>query len=198
MKKFISLALAVIFVACSFCACQSKPTADLTEENISKTIETAFTALQAVDEEALGTYVKASSLNFLLGYTKKYAQFDELGKAMFANLSYEIKEINVKKKTATVLVKNKDMRALAMDFTKSLVEEYSTVELLSKLSDEAWLDENLSQLTGEIDAAQIKSEAAEIEIKIEQKKDHLVLVFSQSAEDEISGGVLGAIMSIAM
>lgn len=195
MKKLISAALAAILIAATFCACSSKPTAELTEANITKTIDTAFTALREVDEEALGTYVNASSLKFLLGYTKKYTQFDDLGKAMFANLTYEIKSIDVQGQTAVISVNNKDLSEISSEFTQSLTAEYSTLELLKKLSDEQWLDDNLASLTSKIDAAQMKEQPAEITVKIEQAKDHLVLFFGVSEEDAISGGALGAIMS---
>ena len=44
MKKTVSLILAVIMIAATFASCTG-PNADMTEENITSTVDTAFTAL---------------------------------------------------------------------------------------------------------------------------------------------------------
>lgn len=149
-----------------------------------------------MDKKALDTYVDSKTLAVILNYTEKHEQFKKLGVAMFANLSYEIKSIDLEGKTVTLEVKNKELGAAATEFTQSLLRTYSTMQLLERLSNDEWLDNNLSSLTAKIDEASMKEEPAEITIKIEQKKENLVLVFDENAENEISGGVLGAINSI--
>lgn len=52
MKKIISISLAFIMIALSFCAC-SKPTAKMSEGNVKKTVNTAFSALKDFDTEDL-------------------------------------------------------------------------------------------------------------------------------------------------
>lgn len=196
MKKALCAVLTAIFIAAVFCSCSSKPTAEMTEENITKTVDTAFTALKEVDEETLKKYVNSNTLGVLLVYTSRYEQFDTLGKAMFANLSYEIKSIDIESKTVVVSVMNKDLSKIASDFTQSLMSEYSTSQLIKILSDDKWLNEHLATLTAQIDAAPMKSESAEFKVRVEPDGDHLVLTLSEKAENDISGGALGAIMGI--
>lgn len=76
-----------------------------------------------------------------------------------------------------------------------LLSTYSTLTLLSHLSNDAWLDENLSDLTGRIDSAPMMSEAQEITITITQGEDNLIFGFDETAENGVSGGALGAIKS---
>lgn len=197
MKKLISLSLAILLIAISFSACSQKPNNEFTQENVTKTVTTAFDALKNVDTETLETYVSSSTLSILSSYIDKKDQFKELGKAMFANLSYEIKDINLENNTVTVAVINKDLKASTEKYTKSLLKAYTKIQLLQRLNDDKWLDNNLSKLTAQIEKAQIQKEPTEITISIQQKSNNLVLVFDETAEDAVSGGAIGAIKNIA-
>lgn len=194
MKKIISLTLAVIMIALSFCAC-SKPNAELTENNVKKTVNTAFTALKDFNTEDLRTYVNSNTLNLIITYAEKHQQFVDLGQAIFKNLDYEIKDINLDLKTVTVSVTNKNLASAAQNFADSL-KVYSTFQLLSKLSDKEWLNSNLSSLTDAIKASPDKEGYVDITLHINQKDDHLVLTFTSEAEDEVSGGAVSAIQSV--
>ncbi len=193
MKKFISLTLAVIIIAASFSACSSKPNAELTEENVTKTVDTVFDALKKVDTKALDTYVLSGTLGILVDYTEKQEQFKELGTAIFSNLSYEVKSVDLENKTVTLSVINKDLADASEKYTKNLLKSYSKLQLLHNLSDEKWLNNNLSKLTSEIENAKMKETPAEITISFQQNKKNLVLLFDEVAENEVSGGALGAI-----
>lgn len=196
MKKFISITLAFIMIALSFCAC-SKPNAKLTESNVKKTVNTAFTALKDFNTENLKTYVNSGTLNLIITYAEKHQQFVDLGKAIFKNLDYEIKEVNLDLKTVTVSVKNKNLTDAAQNFANELKSKnLSTFQLLSKLSDENWLNENLSALTSAIEASPDKDEYVDITLHIQQKEDHLMLSFTGDAEDQVSGGAVTAIKSV--
>ncbi len=194
MKKIISLTLAVIMIALSFCGC-SKPNAKLTEGNIKKTVNTAFTALKDFDTEDLRKYVDSGTLNLIITYAEQHEQFIKLGQAIFKNLDYEIKEINLDLKTVTVSVKNKNLYSAAQNFADGL-KGYSTVELLSKLSDENWLNNNLAELTAAIEAAPDSDSYVDITLHIKQEKNRLVLNFTGDAEDQVSGGAITAIKSV--
>lgn len=196
MKKFISITLAFIMIALSFCAC-SKPNAKLTESNVKKTVNTAFTALKDFNTEDLKTYVNSGTLNLIITYAEKHQQFVDLGKAIFKNLDYEIKEVNLDLKTVTVSVKNKNLTDAAQNFANELKSKnLSTFQLLSKLSDKNWLNENLSALTSAIEASPDKDEYVDITLHIQQKEDHLMLSFTGDAEDQVSGGAVTAIKSV--
>lgn len=195
MKKTISVVLSVMLIALTLCSCSSKPNAEMTEANITKTVDTAFEALKSFDTETLETYVDSTTLSVIMSYAENHEQFKELGIAIFSNLTYEIKSIDVENKTVTVSVLNKDLYKAASDFTDKLLSSYSTFQLLQRLSDDNWLDDNLAALTKSIDAAEMEIASAEITLNITQKNENLVLTFDEKAEDEVSGGALKAIKS---
>ncbi len=194
MKKGIALFLSIVFIICCFSAC-AKTSAEMTQENITATADTVFTALKEFNTEDLETYVSSSTLSVIMSYAKQHEQFAELGRAMFANLTYEITAIDTANKTVTLSVSNKDLAQVAGDFASDLMGKYSTFNLLSNLSSDTWLDSNLSILTDDIDAAPMMSQPAEITVTVQQADDNLVFVFDEDAENGVSGGALGAIKS---
>lgn len=194
MKKGIALFLSIVLIICCFSAC-AKTSAEMTQENITATADTVFTALKEFNTEDLETYVSSSTLSVIMSYAKQHEQFAELGRAMFANLTYEITAIDTANKTVTLSVSNKDLALVAGDFASDLMGKYSTFNLLSNLSSDTWLDSNLSILTEDIDAAPMMSQPAEITVTIQQADDNLVFAFDENAENGVSGGALGAIKS---
>ena len=194
MKKGIALFLSIGLIICCFSAC-AKTSAEMTQENITATADTVFTALKEFNTEDLETYVSSSTLSVIMSYAKQHEQFAELGRAMFANLTYEITAIDTANKTVTLSVSNKDLAQVAGDFASDLMGKYSTFNLLSNLSSDTWLDSNLSILTEDIDAAPMMSQPAEITVTIQQADDNLVFAFDENAENGVSGGALGAIKS---
>lgn len=195
MKKAISLILCVIILCLGMTAC-SGPNADMTEENITKTVETVQTALNEFDIDSLNKYVDSSTLSIILGYAEKHEQFVDLGKAIFENLEMQITSIDIENKTVTVSVSNKDLSAAASEFAHGLKSQYSTFQLLTKLSDDTFLDTKLSELCEKIDAASMFPDAIELTLNIEQDKKNLVLSFDDNAENIVSGGALSAIKNI--
>ncbi len=194
MKKAVALFLSAVMIICCFAGC-SKTSAELTEENITATADVVFTALKEFDTDELEKYVSSSTLSTIMSYAKNHDQFADLGRAIFENLTYEITAIDTNSKTVTISVLNKDLAQPAADFVNELLSTYSTLTLLSHLSNDAWLDENLSDLTGRIDSAPMMSEAQEITITITQGEDNLIFGFDETAENGVSGGALGAIKS---
>ncbi len=192
MKKGIALFLSIVLIICCFSAC-AKTSAEMTQENITATADTVFTALKEFNTEDLETYVSSSTLSVIMGYAEKHEQFAELGRSIFENLSYEITSIDTQNKTITLSVMNKNLASTAQNFTNDLLSKYSTISLLSNLSSDTWLDSNLAILQEDIAAAPMQSESVEITLTIEQGEDNLVFVFDENAENGVSGGALGAI-----
>lgn len=192
MKKGIALFLSIVLIICCFSAC-AKTSAEMTQENITATADTVFTALKEFNTEDLETYVSSSTLSVIMSYAKQHEQFAELGRSIFENLSYEITSIDTQNKTITLSVMNKDLASTAQNFTNDLLSKYSTISLLSNLSSDTWLDSNLAILQEDIAAAPMQSESVEITLTIEQGEDNLVFVFDENAENGVSGGALGAI-----
>ncbi|MCH5320670.1 MAG: hypothetical protein J1E36_02835 [Eubacterium sp.] len=195
MKRAISLLLCAVILCLSLTAC-SGPNADMTEENITKTVEVVETALQKFDIDNLNKYVDSTTLSIILGYAKKHEQFAELGRAIFANLEMEITSIDIENQTVTVSVSNKDLFQAANDFAQQLKSDYSTLQLLAKLNNDTFLDTKLAQLCADIDASGFLPEAVEMTLDIEQGKKNLVLGFNDNAENAVSGGALSAIKGI--
>ena len=96
MKKTLSIILCLALVILSFTACSSSNA--LTEENVTKTVDTSFEALKEFDTDKLQKYVDSSTLNTIANYAQKQEQFKTLGQAIFENLDYEIKDIDLDKK----------------------------------------------------------------------------------------------------
>lgn len=196
MKRVVSLALVFILIATLLCGCSSAPNADLTEKNVKKTVDVAFEALKDFDIETLDTYVKSSTLTQIITFAQEHEQFRALGRAIFANLEYEIKEIDLDSMLVTVSVRNKDLEEAAKSFMDGLLDNFSLMDLLTQLGDDSWLDQNLSVLTKSIDTCEMNPEPTEITLKIREGTDNLVLRFGTDAENAVSGGALGAIKSI--
>ena len=196
MKKVLSLALIFVFIVMIFSGCNSAPTAEMTERNVTKTVDVAFNALKEFDIEALETYVKSSTLSQIITFAVEHEQFRALGRAIFANLTYEITDIDLDAGLVTVAVTNKDLKDAAKSFMDGLLEEYSLMDLLSLLGDDSWLNGNLSVLTESINKCELNPNPIEITLKIREGAENLVLRFGSEAEDAVSGGALGAIKSI--
>ncbi len=194
MKKTFSLILCAVLIALTFCSCSSST--EMTEENVTKTVDKAFAALVEFDTDDLEKYVDSSTLSVILQYAENHDQFVELGKAIFENLTYEITSIDLESSEVTVSVSNKDLYQVASDFTTNLKNNYSTLQLLRKLDDDDFLDENLNILCEDIANAELTGEYTEITLSIEQGKKNLVLSFDTDAENAVSGSALEAISGI--
>lgn len=200
MKKIMSVFLTLTLIALTFCACSSKPTNKISDRNITKTVNTIFDALKDFDTKTVKTYVNSETLDTILTYASKKEQFRTLGAAMFENVTYEIKEINIDAQTVTLSVKNKDLTKVASEYTTDLLNRYSglsgMLELAKNITDDAWLNSNLAILINGIKNAAMKDEAVDVTIHFEQKKDRLYFSFTESAEDAVSGGALTEIKKI--
>lgn len=195
MKKIISIAMCVLLITLSFCGC-SGPNADMTEENITETVEVVETALKEFNTKDLEKYVDSSTLSVIMGYADKHQQFADLGKAIFENLDIKIKSIDTENGTVTVDITNKELYVVANNFASDLKSQYSTFQLLSKLNDSDFLDRKLATLCEEIDNSIIAQTPTEATLTIEKGKRNLVLVFDEEAENAVSGGALTGIKSI--
>ena len=193
MKKTLSILLCLAFMLVSFTACSSNA---MTEKNVKKTVDTAFAALKEFDTDTLQKYVDSTTLNTIVGYAEKHEQLKQLGQAIFENVDYEIKSIDLDKKTVTLTVKNKDLAQGASDFANELKKDYSAFQLLAKLSDDTFLDSRLAQLKEKIADAQMEENGVDITLNIEQGSKNLKLTFDDTAENAVSGGALSSIKAI--
>lgn len=195
MKKIISIFLCIVTICMSLSACSTHNN-EMTEENITKTVDRAFDALAKFDTDDLNKYVDSPTLTTIISYAEKHQQFADLGRAIFENLSYEIKSIDTENQTVTISVQNKDLYLVASDFARELKSDYTTFQLLAKLSDDSFLDRKLNELCDDIANAKLSGSTTDITLSIEKSKKNLVLVFDNEAENSVSGGALSAIKTI--
>ena len=195
MKKTLSIILCLALVILCFTACSSSNA--LTEENVTKTVDTSFEALKEFDTDKLQKYVDSSTLNTIANYAQKQELFKTLGQAIFENLDYEIKDIDLDKKTVTITVKNKDLSDGAKKFAEEITSEYSGVQLLGKLNDVSFLNTKLAELKDLISKAKMEEDGIDITLNIEQGSKNLKLAFDDVAENAVSGGALNAIKSLS-
>lgn len=195
MKKIISIFLCIVAICMSLSACSTLNN-EMTEENITKTVDRAFDALAKFDTDDLNKYVDSPTLTTIISYAEKHQQFADLGRAIFENLSYEIKSIDTENQTVTISVQNKDLYLVASDFARELKSDYTTFQLLAKLSDDNFLDRKLNELCDDIADAKLSGNTTDITLSVEKGKKNLVLVFDNEAENSVSGGALSAIKTI--
>lgn len=195
MKKIFALTLCLILVCAGFSGCTSTSN-EMSEENITKTIDKAFDALASFDTKELEKYVDSATLSVIMSYAEKHRQFQKLGAAIFQNLSYSITSIDIENETVTVEVLNKDLTAVATEFAQDLKSQYNTIQLLTKLSDENFLDTNLNALCDDIANAPMGNDKTQIVLSVKKGSKNLVLSFDSDAENAVSGGALTAIKSI--
>ena len=187
MCIFLCLLMAFSLAACS-------AGTELTEQNINQTVAKVEKALRNFDEKELKKYVESDTLSKILAVSNGKKQFDELGQAIFNDLSLTVKSIDIENSTVTVSVLNRDLSQIASDFATELSRTYTDIQLLGKLKDEDFLNNNLSKLTEQIKGAPMLTEAQTVTLKIKKGPKNLVLVFDEDAENAVSGGALGAIM----
>jgi hypothetical protein len=178
----------------SFTACSSST--ELSEKNITDTVETVETALQEFDTKTLKKYVDSETLNYIIKFADNHEQFQKLGVAIFENMTMEVKSIDLENSTVTVTVMNKDLYDSAMMFAQDLLNEYSTFQLLRLLDNETFLDTSLDELTQKIDDAVMEATSIDVTLTVTQGKKNLILSFDEDAEDAVSGGALTGIKSI--
>ena len=195
MKKIISIFLCIVAICMSLSACSTLNN-EMTEENITKTVDRAFDALAKFDTDDLNKYVDSPTLTTIISYAEKHQQFADLGRAIFENLNYEIKSIDTENQTVTISVQNKDLYLVASDFARELKSDYTTFQLLAKLSDDSFLDRKLNELCDDIANAKLSGSTTDITLSVEKGKKNLVLVFDNEAENSVSGGALSAIKTI--
>ena len=191
-KKSLCLVLCLA-ITLGLSACSGG--ASMSEENITATVETIEKALKNFDGITLQKYVKSDTLKTILTLSNSHSQFSDLGRAMFEKLEIQVKSIDRKNKTVTLLVTNRDMSQIAGTFAKQVLEGKSVFQLAGLLNNEQFLDTSLAKLTAEISEATVPDNPKEITVSIEKSKKNLILVFDEKAEDAVSGGVLTAIMN---
>ena len=179
-------------IAFSMSACSAGT--ELNENNINQAVLKVEKALKDFDEDELKKYVESQTLSKILSVSKGKEQFEELGEAIFENLSMEITQINLENSTVTLSVLNKDLEPCATEFSQRLRNTYTDFQLIGKLSDDDFLDSQLGYLTNEIAKAEMQKSSTTITLSVKKSKKNLVLVFDEDAENAVSGGALGAIM----
>ena len=195
MKKLVSILMCALLICACFTGCKSA-NAELTEDNVKKTVEIAMEALRDFDTKKMGKYIESESLSTILTFAKGKKQVGELGKKIFENLTYEVKSVDLENMNVVVTVRNKDMYNEATDFANSLKSSYNSFELLAAFSNDEFLNTKLDVLTKTIDGCELYANSYDIDLTIIQKSKNLALGFNQTAEDIVSGGVLSAINSI--
>lgn len=187
----VLLSIAFIF---SFSGCSQ--TVEVTDQNVRETVEIATKALQEFDTKKLKKYVDSGTLSYIVNLAEKHDQFGELGKAMFESLTIEIVSIDLEAKTVEANVMNKDLYILASNFAYDLTTNYTTMELLSLLNDDYFLDSSLAELTNGINESPEPYEAKTVTLNIVEGKKNLVLSVDEEAENAISGGAVEAVKGI--
>lgn len=192
-KSFLCIMLAIV-ICFSLFGCSKK--VEVTEDSVTQTVGIALEALHEFNTDDLKKYVDSQTLSYIVSLAEDHEQFAELGRAMFSSLSIEIKSIDLNAKTVTVDVMNKDLYSTASNFAYDLTSNYSTLEMLSLLKDEYFLDSSLADLTKSINEEPEPYQSKEVVLNIVEGKKNLMVSVDEVAEDAISGGALSAVKSV--
>lgn len=192
IPKILLSVFLIVVLAFSFSSCAKT---EMTEENITDTVSTVETALKEFDSKTLEKYVSSSTLSYIMKYAENHQQFADLGKEIFKDLEITVTSVDVENGTVTLDVKNKNLKTAASIFALNLKDKYTTMQLLQKLDDEAFLDESLGTLVDSINSTKDTVEAT-VTLKVVQGKRNLVLSFDDDGEDAVSGGALTGIKNI--
>lgn len=196
-KKVLAVVLSLLMVF-SLSACSGSSN-ELTEENVTLTVDTIMTALKEFDTDTLSAYVDSTTLSTIITYAGGYDEIATLAGAMFENLDYSVVAIDLtdsENATVTLSVINKDMGDEAKEYIDNLLDQYSTIQLLAKLATANWLNTQVEALVMRIDECEMQEDYTEITLTITQGEDNLVLAFDETAEDAVSGGVLSAVSAL--
>ena len=196
-KKVLAVVLSLLMVF-SLSACSGSSN-ELTEENVTLTVDTIMTALKEFDTDTLSAYVDSTTLSTIITYAGGYDEITTLANAMFENLDYSVVDIDLtdsENATVTLSVINKDMGDEAKEYIDNLLDQYSTIQLLAKLATANWLNTQVEALVMRIDECEMQEDYTEITLTITQGEDNLVLAFDETAEDAVSGGVLSAVSAL--
>ncbi len=199
---FLCIVTAVSFAACSKNSEKQKSellsglTDSIDEANVTSTVNAIEKGLKSFDTDVFAACVDSSTLEYIVGFSKGHSQFSDLGKAIFENLTIEIKSIDLTKKTVTLSVNNKQLYIVASNFAADLKNSYSTTQLLNLLKDDTFLDSSLSTLIDGIKGAQTEEQPEEVTLTFEQKDGYLVFTFDEDAESAVSGGALKAVKDV--
>ena len=194
ISKAVICTVMIFSIIFSFVGCSAK--LEITEATAKETIETAVEALKNFDIDELDKYVKSDTLSIIIGLAKDHEQFAELGKAMFEGLSIEVKSVDIENKTIEAEVVNRNLYAIASNFAYDITSNYTTMQMLSLLESEFFLDNSLQELTDKIKAEPISTQAKTITLKIVENKRNLAIEVDETAEDAISGGALYAVKGL--
>lgn len=195
MKNILKSMLCIVLCGAILFSLAGCSSVKMTEGNVTKTVETVETALKDFDQKKLEKYVSSTTLSMIFQFADGHEQFTKLGKSIFANMEMEIESIDLDNKTVTIKVSNRDLSKVAGDFTESLLNSLSKLQLLTKLGDDVFLDDSLDMLTSQIDEVDTDVSAT-VTLKIREGKKNLVLVFDDEGENAVSGGALGAINAL--
>jgi hypothetical protein len=187
LSLFLCLTLVLAFSACS-------KAAKLTEDNIIKTAQLVEKAFREFDSKTLQKYINSKTLNYIIQYSENKDQIKQLGLAMFENVTFGVKSVDLKNSKVTLSVNNKDMKLIGERYVKMLNHLYkSPVEMIKALSDDVFLDRSLRSLKAQISRATVPDNPTEVTVSVTPQKDGVVFNLTTEAEDAVSGGALTAI-----
>lgn len=193
MKRLLAILMCAVMLILCFTGCSGN--AEMTEANITKAVAQAEKALKNFDQDKLEKYVDSSTLSTIIKYTGNYDFIDDIGQSLFENLSIEIVSIDAENATVTLSVTNKDLKQPASEFAQRLKSENTTIGLLSKLNNQAFVEANTIAIEDMVNAAPM-AEPVEITVNVLQGKKNLALSFDEEGEDAVSGGALSSIKQI--
>lgn len=191
-KGFICVLLALM-LCFSFVGCNSSK---VTEQDVTKTVDKAVIALRNFDKKKMNKYIDSQTLSYIITLSKGHDQFVELGKAIFQNLEIEVEEVDLENQTVTLSIRNKSLFRIASSFTRDLLKNYSTLQIVNLLKNEDFLDRSLKLLVDEINEQTTYSSAKSVTLNYEKKNGHIVLSLDEDAEKAFSGGALTAVKQI--
>ncbi len=193
MKRVFALLL-VSIIAFSFASCSGGG-----EDNkeLRATVDSATESLINFDTKNVDKYIESETLLSIETLVNSKSQYQELAKAIFANLKIKVKKVSVDNAKGTgkitLKIRNKDLATVTDDYVSSKVTEYLAGKV--DFNNEEYLNTQLEYLTNAIDDAK-NTKWQKVTINVKKVDGKWVLVFNDSAENAVMGGAASKLKSM--
>ncbi|MCC8022472.1 MAG: hypothetical protein LIO46_01615 [Clostridiales bacterium] len=172
MKKIMTLTLSAVLLAAVFSACSSQ-----SDRSVERAVSNAFSSLQKYNEADIQSWISSDDLSSLMDSAAAFDGGDEMMQAMFADLSYEITDIEVdedeENATAELKITNKNFQDATTDFMAELTIAFMQGQ--TDFSSAAYNEEQITAFTEMLQDEEISTTIFNVKLSLKKVDDNWML-----------------------